>query len=121
MTRTGTDDYVPPALAATELSGPDVRASNDVIISSTYVPDFVRACLDLLADHASGLIHLTNRAFLSWADCEVRRRPGSAQFSQCGDDPLVDVSSHLDAGRSKAENDGTHHAVRDVPGPGDQS
>jgi dTDP-4-dehydrorhamnose reductase len=48
--------------------GEDVQASDQVTISPTYVPDFVSVCLDLLADEATGLIHLSNQGFLSWAD-----------------------------------------------------
>jgi dTDP-4-dehydrorhamnose reductase len=42
-------------------------APEDIIISPTYVPDLVNACLDLLVDEESGIWHLTNEGELSWA------------------------------------------------------
>jgi dTDP-4-dehydrorhamnose reductase len=50
-------------------------APEDIIISPTYVPDLVHACLDLLVDEESGLWHLTNEGELSWA---VLARKGAA-------------------------------------------
>lgn len=47
--------------------GERFAAMRDVIVSPTYVPDLVHACLDLLVDGASGLWHLANRGALSWA------------------------------------------------------
>lgn len=43
-------------------------AAADQIVSPTYVPDLVKACLDLLVDGERGLWHLANRSALSWAD-----------------------------------------------------
>ena len=42
-------------------------AANDQWVSPTYVPDLVRASLDLLIDGESGLWHLANRGAVSWA------------------------------------------------------
>jgi dTDP-4-dehydrorhamnose reductase len=43
-------------------------APHDQVVSPTYVPDLVHACLDLLIDGQSGLWHVTNRGALSWYD-----------------------------------------------------
>jgi len=43
-------------------------APEDIIISPTYVPDLVNACLDLLVDDEAGIWHLTNAGELSWAE-----------------------------------------------------
>lgn len=43
-------------------------AANDIIISPTYVPDLVRATLDLIIDDETGLWHLVSAGALSWAD-----------------------------------------------------
>jgi dTDP-4-dehydrorhamnose reductase len=50
------------------LKGAVVRVPDDVIVSPTYLPDLVNACLDLLFDKESGVWHLTNAGALSWAD-----------------------------------------------------
>ncbi|HEU4460289.1 MAG TPA: family 1 glycosylhydrolase [Methylibium sp.] len=46
--------------------GEAVRAADDIVVTPTYVPDLVHACLDLLIDRASGLWHLSNGDPLSW-------------------------------------------------------
>src|SRR5215212_813112 len=43
-------------------------AANDVLISPTYVPELVHACLDLLIDGERGIWHLTNQGEVSWFD-----------------------------------------------------
>jgi dTDP-4-dehydrorhamnose reductase len=48
--------------------GENVGVASDLIVSPTYVPDLVNACLDLLVDGEKGVVHLTNRGALSWAD-----------------------------------------------------
>ncbi|MBA2548121.1 MAG: sugar nucleotide-binding protein [Burkholderiaceae bacterium] len=58
------------------------RASDDQLVSPTYVPDLVQAALNLLIDGERGLWHLTNRGAVSWA-----------QFAQ-----LVADTAGLDAG-----------------------
>jgi len=50
------------ALAA----GERFAAADDVIVTPTYVPDLVQACLDLLIDQESGIWHLSNGEALSW-------------------------------------------------------
>jgi dTDP-4-dehydrorhamnose reductase len=48
--------------------GEDVEASENSIISPTYVPDLVHASLDLLLDGETGIWHLTNQGAISWHD-----------------------------------------------------
>lgn len=43
------------------------KAPEDHIISPTYVPDLVNACLDLLIDGEEGIWHITNPSEISWA------------------------------------------------------
>src|SRR5919107_929178 len=43
-------------------------AASDSVVSPTYVPDLVNACLDLLIDGERGVWHLANRGALSWAE-----------------------------------------------------
>lgn len=43
-------------------------AADDHFVSPTYVPDLVKAALDLLIDGERGVWHLTNDHTLSWAD-----------------------------------------------------
>jgi hypothetical protein len=52
--------------------GRPFAAADDMIVSPTYVPDLVHACLDLLIDRESGIWHLTNDAALSWAQLVQR-------------------------------------------------
>jgi dTDP-4-dehydrorhamnose reductase len=47
-------------------------AMHDVVVSPTYVPDLVNACLDLLIDGEHGIWHLANRGSVSWV--ELARR-----------------------------------------------
>jgi dTDP-4-dehydrorhamnose reductase len=60
-------NFVTQALKAL-LEGGTFHAANDIVISPTYVPDLVHACLDLLIDRESGIWHLTNGQALTWAD-----------------------------------------------------
>ncbi|MCA1555279.1 MAG: SDR family oxidoreductase, partial [Acidobacteria bacterium] len=43
-------------------------AADDAIISPTYVPDLVGACLDLLIDGERGIWHLSNEGAINWAE-----------------------------------------------------
>jgi dTDP-4-dehydrorhamnose reductase len=52
--------------------GRSVEACDETVVSPTYVPDLVHACLDLLIDGATGVWHLTNQGALSWY--ELARR-----------------------------------------------
>lgn len=47
-------------------------AANDLVVSPTYVPDLVNACLDLLIDRETGIWHLTNDQPITWADLALR-------------------------------------------------
>jgi dTDP-4-dehydrorhamnose reductase len=48
--------------------GAVVLVPETMVVSPTYVPDLVNACLDLLFDQESGIWHLTNQGATSWAD-----------------------------------------------------
>lgn len=56
------------AALRTILAGSEFRAAADNVVSPTYVPDLVNACLDILLDGESGLWHMTNQGEISWAD-----------------------------------------------------
>ncbi|MGH9942427.1 MAG: sugar nucleotide-binding protein, partial [Pyrinomonadaceae bacterium] len=60
-------NFVLAALRALDAGRP-FRAADDAVVSPTYVPDLVHACLDLLIDGEGGLWHLANRGALTWAD-----------------------------------------------------
>lgn len=63
------DEYNFVTIALRSLSrGERFAAASDSIVSPTYVPDLVNACLDLLIDGERGLWHLSNRGALSWAE-----------------------------------------------------
>jgi dTDP-4-dehydrorhamnose reductase len=49
-------------------NGRRVFAANDVSVSPTYVPDLVKATLDLLIDGESGIWHLANPGVVTWAE-----------------------------------------------------
>lgn len=44
------------------------RAARDAVISPTYVPDLVDACLDLMLDRARGIWHIASDGAVSWAE-----------------------------------------------------
>jgi dTDP-4-dehydrorhamnose reductase len=46
--------------------GGELAAADDLVVSPTYVPDLVNACLDLLIDGAAGIWHLANPGSVSW-------------------------------------------------------
>jgi dTDP-4-dehydrorhamnose reductase len=63
------DEYNFVTLALRALSrGERFAAASDSVVSPTYVPDLVNACLDLLIDGEHGLWHLSNGGALSWAE-----------------------------------------------------
>jgi len=43
-------------------------AADDTVVSPTYLPDLVDACLDLLIDGEHGIWHLANPGAVTWAD-----------------------------------------------------
>jgi dTDP-4-dehydrorhamnose reductase len=47
--------------------GEKVAVATDVVISPTYLPHLVDACLDLLIDGAGGIWHLANEGTVTWA------------------------------------------------------
>jgi dTDP-4-dehydrorhamnose reductase len=47
--------------------GEEFAAADDCLVSPTYVPDLVSACLDLLIDGEGGVWHLANQGAVSWA------------------------------------------------------
>lgn len=55
-------------LAQALREGERFAAASDCITSPTYVPDLVRATLDLIIDDERGLWHLVNDGALSWSD-----------------------------------------------------
>ncbi|HUR27314.1 MAG TPA: SDR family oxidoreductase, partial [Planctomycetota bacterium] len=67
-------NFVSRALARLR-AGVTLRAAEDVLVSPTYLPDLVHACLDLLIDGESGVWHLANEGAVSWA--EFARRAAS--------------------------------------------
>jgi dTDP-4-dehydrorhamnose reductase len=48
--------------------GGDFIATDDYVISPTYVPDLVHLTLDLLIDNASGLWHIANQGEVTWLE-----------------------------------------------------
>ncbi|MEZ2354348.1 family 1 glycosylhydrolase [Caballeronia sp. RCC_10] len=48
------------------------EAARDVTFSPTYVPDLVHACLDLLIDAEAGIVHMSNRGAVTWADLAIQ-------------------------------------------------
>lgn len=48
-------------------AGRTVRCADDVVVSPTYVPDLVHACLDLAIDGERGLWHVANAGATTWA------------------------------------------------------
>jgi dTDP-4-dehydrorhamnose reductase len=53
-----------------------IAVPKDLIISPTYVPHLVNACLDLLIDGEAGIWHLSNKGSITWSDfaLEVAQR-----------------------------------------------
>jgi dTDP-4-dehydrorhamnose reductase len=56
------------ATLSTLARGGSAVAAENIVVSPTYVPDLVNACLDLVFDGACGIWHLTNHGATSWAD-----------------------------------------------------
>jgi dTDP-4-dehydrorhamnose reductase len=54
-----------------------VRLKSDALISPTYAPDLIHACLDLLIDGEGGVWHLANDGATTWPDF-VRHAAGRA-------------------------------------------
>lgn len=60
-------NFVTAALEALAARRP-FRAVADAIVSPTYLPDLVHACLDLLIDGEQGLWHVANDGAVTWAE-----------------------------------------------------
>jgi len=60
-------NFVTLALQALERGEP-FTASSDLVVSPTYVPDLVHACLDLAIDGEAGIWHLANAGSVTWAE-----------------------------------------------------
>lgn len=61
-----TDSVVSPALRE-HLMHHWISSADETVISPTYIPDLVHACLDLLIDGERGIWHLTNTGSVTWA------------------------------------------------------
>ena len=59
-------NFVTRALTTLAAAQGSFAAALDQVVSPTYVPDLVNACLDLLIDDAAGLWHLANPGEVSW-------------------------------------------------------
>lgn len=53
-------------------AGRRFSAADDAVVSPTYLPDLVDACLDLLIDGERGVWHLANSGSVTWADLARR-------------------------------------------------
>jgi dTDP-4-dehydrorhamnose reductase len=60
-------NFVTQALGALK-SGRPFEASNDLVVSPTYVPDLVTTTLNMLIDGETGVRHVANAGSLSWAE-----------------------------------------------------
>src|SRR5205085_12132963 len=67
-------NYVTQALRVLS-AGQVFVAANDLLVSPTYVPDLVKASLDLLIDGEQGIWHLANAGAITWV--ELARRATS--------------------------------------------
>jgi dTDP-4-dehydrorhamnose reductase len=64
-------------------AGQPFAAATDQVISPTYVPDLVHACLDLLLDGERGMWHLANAGALSWHDLAVQAAEMAGIGAEC--------------------------------------
>jgi dTDP-4-dehydrorhamnose reductase len=71
------DDYNFLATGLQRLAQGEPVWAGDEVITPTYVPDLVHACLDLLVDGAAGLWHLSNAEAVSWHEFLRRAAHGS--------------------------------------------
>ncbi|HEV3470702.1 MAG TPA: family 1 glycosylhydrolase, partial [Pyrinomonadaceae bacterium] len=78
--------------------GGEFVAADDSVVSPTYVPDLVHACLDLLTDGEGGLWHLANESAVSWAEF-ARRAAALAGFDARAVRPVSTRSQRLAARR----------------------
>ena len=62
-------------------AGNSFAAAADQVVSPTYLPDLVDACLDLLIDGAAGIWHLANPGTMTW-DTLIRRAAALAGLDE---------------------------------------
>jgi len=74
-------NFVTQALQALR-SGQPFTASNELVVSPTYVPDLVNTSLDLLIDRERGVWHLSNGEAVTWA--ELARKAAAAAGIDAG-------------------------------------
>lgn len=89
--------------------GEPFRASRDMTVSPTYVPDLVNACLDLLIDREAGIWHLTNQDAVTWADLALRAA-GLARVDASRLEACNDHRDHLPAPRPRYSALSSHRA-----------
>ncbi|MEP7146969.1 MAG: NAD(P)-dependent oxidoreductase, partial [bacterium] len=96
------DEYNFLSVAFKEIStGRKFVAANDIIISPTYLPHLVNKSLDLMLDDEKGIIHLTNKGAMSWA--QFARI--SAELAGLDTDFIVKKNiSHLNLKAQRPEN-----------------
>ena len=64
-------------------AGLPFEAANDQVVSPTYVPDLVHACLDLLIDGEQGLWHLANEGAVTWLELAERAAVAAGVSAEC--------------------------------------
>jgi dTDP-4-dehydrorhamnose reductase len=84
-------------------SGTPFAASNDSIVSPTYLPDLVEETLNLLTDGESGVWHLANGGYTTWFDfaVEAARRAGADERLVVGR-PMRELGLHAPRPRFSA-------------------
>jgi len=93
------DEYNFVTLALRTLAdGGRFAAAHDSIVSPTYVPDLVQACLDLLIDGEGGLWHLANEGAVTWAEF-ARGAAALAGLDPAGVEPVPTSALNLTASR----------------------
>lgn len=92
-------------------SGQRVESISDAVVSPTYVPHLVDACLDLLLDRGAGIYHLCNQGEISWYEwaCDIARRAG---FSEHSIIPRTRAEMNLPAARPRYCAMATERGVR---------
>ncbi len=75
-------NFVSAALHALAAGRP-FAAATDQVVSPTYVPDLVQACLDLLVDGEAGIWHISSGEAMSW-EALARRAAAAARIDVVG-------------------------------------
>jgi dTDP-4-dehydrorhamnose reductase len=92
--------YGSSATLAALARGEAVRASRDVVVSPTYVPDLCHATLDLLIDGEQGIWHLANDGAVSWHEF-ARRLAEGAGYDPALVLPVKGVAGNTTLGSSR--------------------